>query len=645
MNARRLYILLYLLAATCGLATSQPTAFSHFTTTDGLSDNNVLCALLDRYGFMWIGTNNGLNCYDGVQNTVFRNMVEENASFENNTITALYEHEDDIWFGGSFGLYVYHRQTHSFSRFDGRTKYGVSISSTVHDICASANGLVWIGTQGQGLFIYDPRTGQLLQDSRHTAFISDIFTDSDGLVYVATLQGQLQVYSANGEYLRQYEVPDYMPDKHNLCIANIGKQLYIGCERGLYTLAPTDSQMTRVSSAGSGIHALATQGGSLLIGTDNGIRKVTAVEGGGVLRAPVNALLYDRDSTLWVLTRTNGVYYSPAQPRSVSIVRLPAATMQEHYIKSVCEGADGSLWIASSSGLFHYDPHTQQVSAYGGPTYQQDINALMADGSDLWIGTQHSGIIVLNTTTGQERHYQYSSDQSYTVPTNEITSMLCTRCGTIYVGTSWGLCRYERSTGNFMWYFGIGSQTNVTCLAEDKNGCVWVATSNHGLFRQLQPDGNFANYTYHHDQPLSIGSNDITTVFCDSQGTVWAAPDDGSLYRYLPESDGFETFGATTAALQNQKVFCIAEDHQGCLWMGVEYGMVKIGTDRDASRVQQLRSYEASTKHQKPHNTAIVTRQGEFFAGYRDELSHFTPHQVMFTKEEVPVYITSLTLP
>ena len=650
MNTRRLYILLCLLTATCSLAMSQPTAFSHFTTTDGLSDNNVLCALRDRYGFMWIGTSNGLNCFDGVQNTVFRNMVEENASFENNTITALYEHEDDIWFGGSFGLYVYHRQRHSFSRFDRRTKYGVSISSTVHDICASANGMVWIGTQGQGLFIYDPRTGQLLQDSRHTAFISDIFTDSDGQVYLATLQGQLLVYSASGEYLRQHAVPDYVADKHNLHMAHIGKQLYIGCERGLYALAPTDSLMVRVSSAGSGIHALAASGGTLLIGTDNGIRSVDPASGdaGGpspTLRSPVNALMYDRDSTLWVLTRTSGVYYAPSQPAGVSTVRLPAATTKDHFIKSICEGADGSLWIASGSGLFRHDPHTQQTSAYGGATYQQDINALMAVGNDLWIGTQHSGIIVLNTTTGQERHYHYSPDQSYTVPTNEITSMLCTRRGTIYVGTSWGLCRYERSTDNFMWYFGIGSQTNVTSLAEDKNGCVWVATSNHGLFRQVQPDGDFANYTYHRDQELSIGSNDISTVFCDSHGTVWAAPDGGGLCRYVPASDGFETFGATAAALQNQQVYFIVEDHQGCLWMGTEYGMVKLGTDRDASRAQQLRSFEATTQHQKPHNSAIITRQGELIVGYQDEFARFMPQHITFAKEETPVYITALTLP
>ena len=112
---------------------AQPVAFANYMAADGLSDNNALCSVRDRYGFVWIGTNNGLNCFDGAQNTVYRNMIEGKSGIENNTITALYEHGDDIWFGGSFGLYVYDRQANRFRDFDKQTKYGVSISAAVQD--------------------------------------------------------------------------------------------------------------------------------------------------------------------------------------------------------------------------------------------------------------------------------------------------------------------------------------------------------------------------------------------------------------------------------------------------------------------------------------------------------------------------------
>ena len=187
---------------------AQPVAFANYMAADGLSDNNALCSLRDRYGFVWIGTNNGLNCFDGAQNTVYRNMIEGKSGIENNTITALYEHGDDIWFGGSFGLYVYDRQANRFRDFDKQTKYGVSISAAVQDIVGCRNGSIWIGTQGQGLFIYNPTTGELTQDSRHGAFISDILAENDSSVFVATLQGHIILYSQDGNCLTEHHIPD-----------------------------------------------------------------------------------------------------------------------------------------------------------------------------------------------------------------------------------------------------------------------------------------------------------------------------------------------------------------------------------------------------------------------------------------------------
>ena len=657
MNRVRRLTLLFLALLISGQLMAQSVEFNRFMTSDGLSDNNVLCGLRDRYGFMWLGTKNGLNCFDGSQNIVFRNMVEENASFENNTITSLYEHEQDIWFGGSFGLYVYHRQTNSFSRFNKRTKYGVSISSTVQDITSSQNGYIWIGTQGQGLFIYDPKTDQLWQDSRHGTFICDIFTENDSPVFLATLQGQILLYTQTGEYWKQYMIPDYVPDKNNLCITNINQRIYIGSEHGLYTIQKGEPNIERVAGIEGDIHALATKGPDLLIGSEHGLYRYQP--GNGQLTRfhnssgdnelmddfKVNAMLWDNDSTLWVLTQMVGAYYYNTSSNGVQETTLPGSA-QGRMIRAVCEMPDGNLWIGADNGLYVYDMPTQKISLYStAPDLQQEINALMQDGDQLWIGTRHNGIIVLDTPTGSQRHYQYSADRSYTVPTNEITCLLCTSKGSIYVGTSWGLCRYQRDTENFMWYFGIGSQTNVTSLTEDQDGCVWVATSNHGLFRQNAPDGDFINYTFHHDEPQSIASNDISTVFCDHQGTIWVAANGGGLSRYLKETDSFEDFGSSVPALQEQQVHFIVEDASHNLWLGIETGVMKLNAERNANQVQILHSKGDFQRKQKPYNSAIITRWGELFAGRYNVLSHFMPQNVTFTKDSAPVYIMSLSLP
>lgn len=654
MKKQRFFTLLYIYVMVIGMLKAQSVAFYQYTAADGLSDNNVLCGLRDRYGFMWLGTNNGLNCFDGTQNQIFRNMVEENSSFENNTITALYENGDDIWFGGSFGLYVYHRATNSFSRFDKKTAYGVTISATVQDIVGASNGLIWIGTQGQGLFIYNTQTDQLTQDSRHGAFISDILAVDDSPVFIATLQGNILLFSQKGEYMLEHPILNYQSDKNNLCLELIGFNLYIGCERGLYTILRGENDVHRVSGVNLGIHSIKKKGRELLLGTDQGIYlynpsqdKLSRFDNpsnktNGLSDTKVNNLLWDKDSTLWVMTQMGGVCYMPASRNDVILTSLTDGS-NTSMINTICEENNGNLWVGTEKGLYLYDAVSHQYTPY--PNLRYEINALTIDGSDLWIGTRHDGIIVLNTLSGATRHYQYSANRSYTIPSNEITSILRTSSGTIYVGTSWGLCRFERKSENFMWYFGIGSMTHVTCLVEDKQGCVWAATSNHGLFKEPRPGESFDNFTYHHNQPNSILSNNVSTVFCDHEGKIWVAYSGSGLSRFDAESQGFEHIGADNSDIQEQQIYFIAEDMSHNLWIGIETGLLKLNADRSVDHIEVLPPHNDMDRMSKPHNSVCLARTGELFASISNILIQFSPSNVKMQSKKNAVYIVSITLP
>ena len=633
---------------------AQPVAFANYMAADGLSDNNALCSLRDRYGFVWIGTNNGLNCFDGAQNTVYRNMIEGKSGIENNTITALYEHGDDIWFGGSFGLYVYDRQANRFRDFDKQTKYGVSISAAVQDIVGCRNGSIWIGTQGQGLFIYNPTTGELTQDSRHGAFISDILAENDSSVFVATLQGHIILYSQDGNCLTEHHIPDYRSDKNNISLELIGSSLYIGCERGLYHIERGETEVNLVKTQVPGIHSLLRRGSRLLMGTDQGIylynpstQQMSRFDNPedkatGLTDQRVNALAWDKDSTLWVMTQMGGVCYMPQRGGDVRLAHFPESG-RGYMIYAVCETADGRLWIGYENGLGIYNPKTQLIDDYPAISLKQEINVLMADGNDLWIGTRRQGIFVLNTTDGQLRHYQYSSDKSYTVPSNEITSLLRTSEGVIYVGTSWGLCRYERESENFMWYFEIGSTTRVTSLAEDKDGCVWASTSNHGLFKQWEKGSTFRNFTYRQKEAKSLANNNVSSVFCDRSGQIWVVYNGTGLARYQPRTESFEPFVSDIPEIQDQQIYFIVEDCQHNLWMGVETGMLRLDARRAGTSIKVLRGGSDMARQLKPRNSACITRNGELFAGRFNVLAHFHPDSISIATRRAPVYITRLT--
>ena len=628
---------------------------------DGLSDNTVLCGLRDSYGFMWLGTNNGLNRFDGSHNTVFRNIVDEKATYENNIITSLFEYSDDIWFGGSFGLYCYDRDTNVSSRFVKRTKYGVNISSTVKKIVQAQNGTIWIITLGQGLFIYDPKTEQLTQDSRHSAFISDIIFTDNGDAYLSALDGNIMLYRQTGEYVKQFNIPDYQADKNSICLEHYDNMLFIGTEAGLYQLREGQSVIERIplNLPYGGVRSLCMYtNGDLLLGTEWGIFAYQTETGqmtqfdnpgdpvGGLSDNVVNQMIWDTDNTLWVMTDKGGVCYMTASNISLLNVMLPTGHGgQKILVNAFCESDDGNIWVGSATGLYYYNRDTQQLTPVNIGNTRNEIQVLMTDGDDLWIGTHHNGIIVMNTKTQAIRKYQYSASRPYTVTSNDINCLLKTSQGDIYVGTSWSLCRYDRQTENFMWYAEIGAMTNVTDLAEDSQGRVWATSSNHGLFRQTGPGQGFINYTFNRQKSNSIANNYTTSVFCDHQGTVWVATKGDGIYYYDAATDGFIPFGTVGSISQDQQTYFITEDQQYNLWIGVENGMARINAKREANSIQSIGASARAQREQKPYNAVLMTKRGEMFIGCNGDFLHFYPEAIQSDQQKASIYIMSVILP
>ena len=149
-------------------------SFKKYQVENGLSHNTTWCAIQDSYGFLWIGTSNGLNCYYGSGNKIYRNVLNDKYSLGNNFVGSLMEEGEDLWIGTSSVLYIYDRSDDHFLYFDKTTKYGVFISCEVKKIVKTKNGLIWIATLGQGIFIYDPVKDVLTQNSIRT-FLPGIF--------------------------------------------------------------------------------------------------------------------------------------------------------------------------------------------------------------------------------------------------------------------------------------------------------------------------------------------------------------------------------------------------------------------------------------------------------------------------------------
>lgn len=657
------HIVLYMaVCMMCTMAQAQTAynQFKKFMVADGLSDNSVLCGLQDRYGFMWFGTKNGLNCFDGTSNRIFRNSTGGTASIESNIQNSLFENGDDIWVGSTFGLSIYHRSTNTFSRFDVRTRYGVLVSSTVKKMLRSTNNRVWIATLGQGLFVYNQARGTLTQDSRHGAFVSDLVQGADKRVYAATMTGTLMVFNANGAYLRSYPIPNYVNNKNGLCVAAIGQDIWVGSDAGLYRLDRLTQSLQKFTPAipfGTIHSILPAQDGTLLLGTDRGLYTFTPqtgtfsrADGGsggsGLSDYMINALLRSRDGTLWVMTDFGGVNYVPRQANTFGFVSLPTeeGMLSRPMVTSFCQTTHGSVWIGTNSGLYVYNTATSQITPYANPDLRLNIQTLAADGPYLWIGTHSDGIRVLNTQTGQVKTYKYSATKPYTVTGNVINCIYRTTQGNIYVGTNWGICRFDRAHERFMGFPAIGAMTSFTDIEEDNRGNLWATSDNMGVYRMDIKTGAWYSYTYNHNDPHSIPGNSVTLVMGNGRGQMWFATNSGDLFSYNYATDHFMLLDKNHVVVRDRTVYAMAEDRRRRLWIAGDMGLTCVNPDNLSHSITYTRGTDL-WRGSFIQRSSYTSPAGFIYMGSTGGFYRFSPDLIKQGARPAPVYIMSLSFP
>ena len=527
-------ILICLLIFWTGTLSASPYfSFKKYQVEDGLSHNTVWCALQDSYGFIWLGTSDGLNRYDGRGNKVYRNVLNEKFSLENNFVEALIEVDKNLWVGTNSGLYIYDRDTDRFSYFDKTTQYNVYISSEIKKIIKTENGLIWIATLGQGFFIYDPKTEVLTQNSVQTSFVWDLCQSADRKrVYISSLQEGLLCFDENGKFLRTYEIS-----------------------------------------------------------------------------LDINA--------------------------------------SDSYKVNCIQNIDGEIWIGTQSGLYFFNAATRELSPYaiGGTKNQKyDIRSLMLDGDYLWIGTYAGGIRVINLRTGAVKAYTHSRGIPNTICSNDVLCIYKGRKGEIYVGTSWGLCRYDAARDNFMTITSVGSMVSVVDIYEDMYNHLWIATSNSGVFSYNTMNAHWKHYQHEREDSTTITSNSVITLFEDTKGTMWFGTNGGGLCSFDAKEKRFIEFDPHNTLLPNKVIYAIEQDQGGDFWVSSNAGIFKINpVTKDHFR--QFTINDGLQGNQFIARSSLKSSEGKLYFGGINGFNVFQPEQFVDNKYIPPVYVTDIRLP
>ncbi len=650
-NATFISIILITLAALFYVENVTAIPFRTIRMKDGLSHDYIQCLLQDRYGFIWIGTSNGLNCYYGHNNKIFRNNVDNNIILPNNRVTALYDASPDtLLIGTNLGICIYERSKGTISPFSIKSKYGVTISSEVSSIISGKDNNIWIATFGQGLFRYDGRQ-EIEQFISESSFFTALATDTDGNLYAASLTNELLIYDSNGQVLRNIPLSDAP-----YCLFHHQKVLYVGMRGGLINCIGQDGEKITYSVPGPQPnivrYMLTEQNGNLIVGTDTGLYHLQLgnEQGKTVSRNPemhklsntlVTALLKDNEGGIWCGTLGEGVNYMGRLAMSFNYYYLQESPEEHDWNEQkayvLCEMDDGMLYIGTNRGLFMQQPNSGKIQKYTG-IKPYAIRVLLADGHYLWIGTYGNGLIRLNTRTKEIKTYIQHEGETGTLLSNNIFELWKGYNGKLYIGTDNGLCNLNVETGSFEQETAVGAMITVEKICEDNSHQLWIATSQNGIYRYNPENRHWKHYGYEED----TFSNNINTLKIDSKGRLLVGTNGDGMGIYDAQKDIFvhkESYGNGIAA---RVIHAIEEDADGNLWIVNEQGLIQYSAGGDTILCILTPDNGLPISELGKH-AALRLHKGDLAFGGKNGIMTFDPRTLESTRSTLHVRITGMT--
>ena len=637
--------------------------FRHFSVEDGLSSNSVRAIMQDKYGFMWLGTDDGLNRYDGTTIKVY-NL---NPQGSNDYISSLYDTTDNIWVGTEGGVYIFDYETESFELFKVLTAQGDSIKSNVNHIAEDRDGNLWFSTVGQGIFKYNISKHYLehYEFKDANGLMASVLVDSENQIWAVTNWGSPTVSKLNKAENKfepfpiTYEAGQY--DSNSLVMLEDSEHaLWLGTwECGLQKIDRyTGKAITYLHpSEGKGathIHSLMEYAPhQLLIGSDDGLLLFNTLtcehqlftEDETTPYSLSNRFVYpivkDREGGIWV-----GTYYGGVNYLSPNTGQFECFAHSRFYnsvngtvIGRFCEDSSGYIWIASDDGglsrfahkdkqFTHYmpDEHRNSLSYH-------NVHALCMDDDDLWIGTYTGGVNVLNTKTGTFRVYTTKGGDLTTLDGTSSYAIFRDREKRIWVTSMAGINLYNREEDNFIRVKDLESLT--IDIDQDADGNIWFSTQGKGLFKYNPDKKTWKNYVYS-NTPGALVNDQVNCVLIDGNGNMWVGTMNG-LCKYDAGEDRFE---AIPLDIPSRNICGIVED-QHVLWLTTTKGLVRYAPGESC---QVFTRSDGLQSEQFLPNAALKASDGKIYVGSVNGFNAFYPYQIKMNKVLPPVVITGLEI-
>ena len=649
----------------CPFLSGSERFFSVIDGKTGLSQNNIKSIFQDSYGFMWFGTRNRLNRYDGVSYKVF-DCYDPIAKRGNNNISALFEDLDrNLWIGTDEGVYIFNPVTEKFSFFNQRTEEGAVITHWVSDIQADQdnniwiiipnqgafkynqttkkfnlhtvvsnlkpsvsnpqcmavekNGRVWIGTNGSGIFLYnktDDSFTQYLGDAAKTNTLEghDIYTicHYEDDIYVGIHEGKLMKLNKRRNILSDIPFTDVNYKIIRDIVLINDNEIWVGTEAGLYVINEKKQTMEHICEDPLNKYSV----------PDNFIEKI----------------YQDKEGGIWVGTYFGGAGYLSVINNSFEkfIPLSKKNSIDSKRIREMKEDKKGNIWIATEdAGIQMYNPNQGTFRHFDDFYYKKTLGLLVQD-SKLWVGYFKNGLDIINLQNNSVQHY---SDKELGLDETSVNTICEDRFGKVWLGNGWGIFVAQKDDMKFkrMDEFGLIFPFDIM---EDSEGYIWVATMGNGVFQYDQEKGTLKHFIAN-GRENSLSSNSVSSITEDHLGHLWFSTDRGGVSVYNKRTNAFSSYSIADG-LPDNVVYKVLEDKQHNMWFGTNKGLVKFNPDSKSIRVYTRN--DGLMSDQFNYKSGLASSSGKLYFGNLEGLIAFNPEDFRENQYIPPVYITKLMI-
>jgi len=628
-----LFFLVFTALVTCqSLFAQENVKFTHLTTDDGLSQNTVLSIQKDKYGFMWFGTEEGLNRYDGFHFKVYRNKVKDKKSIAGNVINVLFEDKaGNIWVGTDNGLSRYNRDNDAFINYYSTPNNPNTLSNNaIISICEGPSGKLWIGTYWN-LNLFDPKTNKNIRYEANSAKPGSL-SNTTVAALITDKQNRLWVGTANGLDLLDYKTGKFTVFLHN------------------------DKDPLSISS--NLIAALAIDGaGSLWVGTkDKGIDNLDFKTGlfQHHVNDPQNPLSLSHNTIvnirggenggLWIGTEFGLDFYNSQRKTFTTYINHPTdnTTLSVGSLRGMLVDNTGVLWASTyAGGINKYDKNLPLFNVfhfqYGNPQGLSNkvvTSFAEAPGGDIWVGTDGGGLDLLDRYSHFFTQLNYKPGEKNSLSSSGIISLLKSKTGNrLWIGTyATGLDLYDVDKKTFINYPQGNtdrqlSEQSVYALMEDSKNNLWIGTNGGGVNVLNLSTQKITVYRNDHTNKNSVGSDFIRCFYESRNGDIWVGTSNGGISIYHPATKAFTTLSKSNSNLGNDIVYSICGDRHGNIWVGTYGG----GLNEYNAKTRKFINYNTDNGlSDNSVNSVVEDNNGNLWVSTNNGVDKFNPSSHTF---------------